>query len=288
MSWEYKARSWTSMPITSSLFFFGGVFCLFAALILVGSSMNSRSESAVEMIAGVLVGGLFAIAWAYAGTRRILWWFFALGPLEFVAFSILAQLSGPHQALSGEDLAQKLQRNGFGAILLIVAAYVLFLVFFNREGARFFRTQTEVRQRDCVSWCSNSKPLFSDSIAEVPKGKDCQYEASTDNKTQDSSERAGPLGLLSSAIGNEQASSRTERICWMSACERTDQRNWLLDSCHRVSRAASAASSFLASGQILDERSGREGEGTLRNRRSGSWKSVAANDRRGWMASQGR
>ena len=38
-----------------------------------------------------------------------------------------------------------MQRNGYVEIALIVIAYALFLLFFNREGSRFFRTQTEVR-----------------------------------------------------------------------------------------------------------------------------------------------
>jgi serine phosphatase RsbU (regulator of sigma subunit) len=145
MSWEDKAQSWKTMPVWSSAFFFSGVFCLFASLILVGSGMNARSQSAADMVASAMIGGGFAIAWAYAGTRRISWWFFVLGPVEAVAFSIQGSMSGPHRILNGEELAQKLQRNGYAEIVLIVAAYIFFLLFFNREGARFFRTQTEVR-----------------------------------------------------------------------------------------------------------------------------------------------
>lgn len=133
------------MPLRSSTYFFGGVFCLFASLVLVGSSMNPRSQSAGELLSDVLIGGLFAMAWAYAGTRRLIWGFLILGPLEAVAFSLQAMVVGEHRILTGHDLAYKMQRNGFLEIVLIVFAYILFLLFFNREGSRFFRTQTEVR-----------------------------------------------------------------------------------------------------------------------------------------------
>ena len=133
------------MPPASSSLFFAGVFCLFASLVLIGSSMNPRSQSVGEMISDILIGGLFAMLWAYAGTRRLFWWFLVLGPLEAVFFSFQASLIGPHQILAGQELGHKLQRNGYVEIALVVGAYIAFVSFFSREGARFFRTQTEVR-----------------------------------------------------------------------------------------------------------------------------------------------
>lgn len=145
-TWEEKALTWTTMPPKSSAYFFGGVFFLFASLVLVGSSMNPRSQSNLEMLSDIVIGGVFAMAWAFIGTRRMRWWFYiALGPLEALAFSLQAMVVGPHQILNGPELARKLQRNGYAEIGLIVAAYIFFLLFFNREGSRFFRTQTEVR-----------------------------------------------------------------------------------------------------------------------------------------------
>ena len=144
-SWEEKSQTWTTMPPKSSAYFFGGVFCLFASLVLVGSCMNPRSQSNAEMLSDILIGGFFAMGWAFAGTRRKLWLFFVLGPLEALAFSLQSIIIGPHQILTGDDLGRKLQRNGYVEIVLIVVAYALFLLFFNREGSRFFRTQTEVR-----------------------------------------------------------------------------------------------------------------------------------------------
>jgi serine phosphatase RsbU (regulator of sigma subunit) len=144
-TWKEKAQIWKTMPLRSSSYFFGGVFCLFASLVLVGSGMNARSQSLGEMISNALISGGFAIAWAFAGTRRKLWAFIVLGPLESLAFGLQAAITGPHQILTGPDLARKLAINGYVEIVLIVAGYVLFLLFFNQEGARFFRTQTEVR-----------------------------------------------------------------------------------------------------------------------------------------------
>ena len=133
------------MPWKSAAYFFAGVFCLFGALVLIGSCMNPRDQSAAEMISDIFIGGGFALGWAYCGTRRIIWGFWILGPVEAVVFSIQANIVGPRHILEGPELAHKLTRNGYVEIALLIGAYVLFLLFFNREGSRFFRTQTEVR-----------------------------------------------------------------------------------------------------------------------------------------------
>src|SRR5271157_52528 len=118
-SWEEHAQTWKMMPVSSSVLFFAGVFCLFAALILIGSCMDFQSQSALELIAGVLIGGGFAIGWAYAGTRKIIWLFFVMGLLQFAVFVILDRLSGPHHTLAGQELQHKLELNGYLAIALI-------------------------------------------------------------------------------------------------------------------------------------------------------------------------
>ena len=145
MSWEQNSQTWKMMPLPSSVLFFGGVFCLFASLFLIGSSINSQSQSWLEMVGGALISGGFAIGWAYAGTRRIFWLFLVVGLTQFTAFNILAWLAGSHHTLAAQELERKLRLNGHTEIVLVIAGYILFVVFFTREGARFFRTQTEVR-----------------------------------------------------------------------------------------------------------------------------------------------
>jgi hypothetical protein len=143
--WDEHAQTWRMLPLSSSILFFAGVFCLFASLVLIGSSMSFQSQSVLEMTGSALISGVFAIGWAYAGTRKILWLFPVVGILQFLAFNILMWSSGPHYTLNSQDLEHKLRLHGYLEIPLIVAGYVMFIVFFNREGARFFRTQTELR-----------------------------------------------------------------------------------------------------------------------------------------------
>jgi hypothetical protein len=143
--WKEQARTWEMMPLSSSIVFFAGVFCLFASLGLIGSSMNFQSQSMLDRIATVIMAGGFAIGWAYAGTRKILWLFPVIAASEAVCFSLLATFSGPHHALDGLAFERKVRLDGYAEIVLIIAGYAWFIFFFRFEGVRFFRTQTEVQ-----------------------------------------------------------------------------------------------------------------------------------------------
>ena len=145
MGWKEQSQTWRTLPLGSSVRFYGGVFCLFAALNLISTSMDFRSQSAVDLIGNASIGGGCAILWALAGTRRIIWLFFVAAFVQVIAASMSSMRFSAHHLLSPHDLQRKLIVNGFIEIVLIIAGYILFLIFFNHEGARFFKTQTEVR-----------------------------------------------------------------------------------------------------------------------------------------------
>jgi Stage II sporulation protein E (SpoIIE) len=143
--WEQKAQTWKMLPVTSSITFFAGVFFLFATLVLVGTGISFQSETRLEMIGSAAIGGAFAIAWAFAGTRRIFWMFAVVPIVQFGANSLLQRFLPPGHTLNTDEMHSKLALHGVIEILLIIGGYSSFILFFNREGARFFRTQTEVR-----------------------------------------------------------------------------------------------------------------------------------------------
>jgi hypothetical protein len=144
---QAKAHAWKTLPVASSILFFAGVFCLFGSLVLIGSSMTFEPETISDMILKVVIGGGIAILWAYAGFRRIYWMLAALAVLQ-LSFNVHLGRSGQVQSsLEGHpaELHQKLLLNGWVEIALIVAGYVLFVLFSILEGKRYFRTQTEMR-----------------------------------------------------------------------------------------------------------------------------------------------
>jgi hypothetical protein len=143
--WEQNAQLWKTMPVSSSSLFFGGVFCLFSSLVLIGTGMSFQSQSMVDMTGGALIGGVFAMAWAYAFTRRIFWLIPVVAISQFIANSVFESMMSARHALDAQEMAQKLRLHGFVEMVLVIAGYAAFIVFFNREGSRFFKTQTEVR-----------------------------------------------------------------------------------------------------------------------------------------------
>jgi len=146
-TWHDAGDTWKTVPIGSALCFFTGVFCLFGALLLVVTSANLQSQTGGEIAGTVIVSGLFAIGWAYAGTTRKYWMFAVLFTLQFVLNYLLRNYGPPSHSLEGNplELRHKFVVDAYIEFTLMVAAYVLFLIFFGREGNRFFRTQTEVR-----------------------------------------------------------------------------------------------------------------------------------------------
>ncbi len=146
-SWKAGAETWKTMPLSSSIFFYAGVFCLFGALILVPSNASFQSQSAVDVLLTVVVAGFFAILFAYVATIRKYWLFAILFPLQLLVNSLLVRFRPGHHSLESNlpELKHKLVLAVSVEFVLIVAAYVLFIIFFGREGNRFFRTQTEVR-----------------------------------------------------------------------------------------------------------------------------------------------
>jgi hypothetical protein len=142
-----NAQAWKAMPLSSSILFFSGVFCLFGSLVLIFSSMNFQEQTVPDMILSVTIGGGIAILWAFAGFRRIYWLLAVLAVLQMSVNILLGRYGQTRASLEGRlpALHQKLLLNGWTEIGLILAAYVFFVLFSLREGRRYFRTQTEVR-----------------------------------------------------------------------------------------------------------------------------------------------
>src|SRR3954464_1367596 len=98
-SWRTNAEVWKKMPASSSIFFFAAVACLFAAQNLIFMGINARYQSPIEIFTNVLVSGGFAILWALAGTRRIIWLFPVIAVVQTALSSALSHSFGSHRAL---------------------------------------------------------------------------------------------------------------------------------------------------------------------------------------------
>jgi hypothetical protein len=142
-----QRNTWKTVPLTSIILFFAGVFCLFGALLLVAESANFESQSTADVVKIVVLGGTFAIFWAFFGTSEKYWVFPILLILQFLLSYLVSRYGPASHSLEADlpALKNRLVLDAWIEVLLMVASYVLFLIFFIREGNRFFRTQNEVR-----------------------------------------------------------------------------------------------------------------------------------------------
>ena len=97
------------------------------------------------------ISGITAMAYAYLGFRALWKWILLLMPVQFIGMTVFASLMGRHVnslPVSVADYAElqlRLKIEGYLTIPLIVAAYVLVVVFIRKEGGRFFGQMAEVR-----------------------------------------------------------------------------------------------------------------------------------------------
>jgi hypothetical protein len=138
---------WKTLPKSSLLIFLAAVFCLFGSLGFVLDSMNPQETTVSELTINVVVRSCFAVGWAFLGTRGM---FKSMIPLAAVQVTLLWLLhhvysNMPRLVMDAVALKDKLRGDSAGVLICVICGYVLFLLFFQREGKRFFAAHTEIR-----------------------------------------------------------------------------------------------------------------------------------------------
>jgi Stage II sporulation protein E (SpoIIE) len=146
-NWTGSATFWRTLPNSSLLIFLTAVFCLFGSLGFILDTNNLQETTARELAINVVLRSCFGVCWAFLGTRGM---FKSMVPLAAVQVSSLWLLhivySGmPKLAMDAAALRNKLKLDTAGTLICVIGGYVLFLVFFQREGRRFFGAHTEIR-----------------------------------------------------------------------------------------------------------------------------------------------
>jgi len=148
--WKDQARYWRSLPRSATALILGCAFCLFSALGLMTVVLNATQIPLGLALVEALITGVFAIGWAIAGFRRVIWLLIVLFPLQVVANFVL-NTTWPRTPALGSSAADhaalltRLRVEGVLAIVLILAGYFLLVVFTRKEGVRLFGAMTEMR-----------------------------------------------------------------------------------------------------------------------------------------------
>jgi hypothetical protein len=141
-----QAQGWKSTPLAMRICFYAAVFSLFASVGVLFLLMGTAYLSPLEIILNIVIMGGFAIAYAVASLWRRYWLLPIVGLAEACAFTILANSYHAASPLidSGSPLHKQLVNLAVIGIVSVVLGYFLFIVFFARQGARYFRAHNEI------------------------------------------------------------------------------------------------------------------------------------------------
>lgn len=126
--------------------FYGAVFSLFAtvgALILL---TNTVYFPPFQIFLTIVISGGFAIGYAAVSVWQRYWVIPILGIVEGIVFALIGNHYHADQDLltPGSPLHQQMQVLAEIGIASTIAGYVLFTIFFYRQGARYFRAHNEI------------------------------------------------------------------------------------------------------------------------------------------------
>lgn len=143
-----QRRFWQTTSDSGRFLLAAAIFALFATLGFLTDVATLGRSSAFRLAVITLLSGGGALAYAIVAFRNMKW--MPLVVAAHVALSValprLIPLEPPIVAdeRTAERLAGRLNVNVVGASLCIAAGYSLFVVFFIREGHRYYRLHTEL------------------------------------------------------------------------------------------------------------------------------------------------
>jgi serine phosphatase RsbU (regulator of sigma subunit) len=141
-----RRETWKSTPRTMRICFYAAVFSLFASVGALALLMSTTYLSPAHIISNIVIVGGFAIGYAAVSIWQRYWIIPVLGIFEGVLFALLgAHYHGGLQLIAhGSPLHGQLKTLGVIGIVSVLMGYVLFIVFFARQGARYFRAHNEI------------------------------------------------------------------------------------------------------------------------------------------------
>lgn len=146
-NWIGSARFWRTLPASSLLVFLAAVFCLFGSLGFILDIRNPQETTASELTINVVIRSIFGVCWAFFGVRRMFKSMIPLAVVQVLILWLLVRVSsqGRNFPMDAATLKDKLTVDTTGILICVFGGYALFLLFFQREGTRFFAAHTEIR-----------------------------------------------------------------------------------------------------------------------------------------------
>jgi len=126
--------------------FYGAVFALFAT---VGTLILLTSTAAlppIQILLTVIISGGFAIGYAAVSIWQRFWLIPIIGISEGLVFALVGNHYHTDQQViaPGSPVHQQVQVLALIGMVSTITGYVLFTIFFARQGARYFRAHNEI------------------------------------------------------------------------------------------------------------------------------------------------
>ncbi len=143
---------WHTTPRRSVVIFLMAVFFVFAGLGFATDAIDMGAQSWPKFGFGVLISGVFAVAYAYSGVSlRNKFWkaFLPIFATQFLLMGVVARyfpdakMPATASAAEMERLHGRLVFDGIGIIVSICLGYAGFVFVFISEGRRYIRAHTE-------------------------------------------------------------------------------------------------------------------------------------------------
>ena len=141
---------WKTVPLRSGIIFFAGVFCTFATLGVMPDLARLGGMSPQRIAVSALISGTFAVGYAYAAISRRWLLFPALFVAQFLTYGTIGRFAaigaiGPiPKEVDLHATSVRLNYDSIVILVMIVAAYALFITFFQLEGSRYFKAHAEI------------------------------------------------------------------------------------------------------------------------------------------------
>ena len=141
-----RRQTWKSTPRAMRICFYAAVFSLFASVGVLVLLMNTIYLSPLQILLNIVVMGGFAVAYAAVSIWQRYWLIPGLIILEGICFALIgAHYRERLQLISaGSPLHGQLEILGVIGIVSVLFGYALFILFFARQGARYFRAHNEI------------------------------------------------------------------------------------------------------------------------------------------------
>ena len=176
--WRARSEVLRTMPRRSTVLLLLGVACLFGAIGSITDAMNMEHSTPFSFAFSVVVYGVGAVLWAFIFTSGIRKLLIVMILYQYLVFPRLMAWAGSKQPrlLTMAQLRQEWTEHGVVALALIIAGYVLFIVFFRLEGKRYFAAHAEIQlasaiQAELVPAISTRSGAFEFYGVSVPSGK---------------------------------------------------------------------------------------------------------------------